>query len=67
MSIYGELDPVPEYRTQFAFNGKTEYIAKVNKPNATYPNQHMDIETPHSSKDHAIVPDTKKTTFNLDI
>ena len=67
MSIYGELDPMVEHRTQFAFKGKREHIAKVNMPNIAYPNQHIDIEIPHGSRDHVIVPDTVKITFNLDI
>ena len=29
MNIYGELDPMPEHRTQFAFKGKREHISKV--------------------------------------
>ena len=32
-----------------------------------YPNQHNDIEIPHGSKDHVIVQDTAKITFELDI
>ena len=67
MSIYGELDPIAEHRTQFPFKGKREHIAKDNMPNITYPNQHNDIEIPHGSRDHVIVPDTVKITFNLDI
>ena len=67
MSVYGELDPMVEHRTQFAFKGKREHIAKVNMPNIAYPNQHIDIEIPHGSRDHVIVPDTVKITFNLDI
>ena len=67
MSIYGELDAIPEHRTQFAFKGKREHIAKVNMPNVTYPNQHIDIEITHGSRDHVIVPDTVKITFNLHI
>ena len=67
MSIYGELDPMVEHRTQFAFKGKREHIAKVNMPNIAYPNQHIDIEIPHGSRDHVIIPDTVKITFNLDI
>ena len=67
MSIYGELDPIAEHRTQFAFKRKREHIAKVNMPNITYPNQHTDIEIPHGSRDHVIVPDTVKIKFNLDI
>ena len=46
MNISEELDPMPEHRTQFVFKGKREHIAKVNKPNIAYPNQH--IEIPHS-------------------
>ena len=67
MSVYRELDPMVEHRTQFAFKGKTEHIAKVNMPNIAYPNQHIDIEIPHGSRDHVIVPDTVKITFNLNI
>ena len=36
-------------------------------PNIAYPNQHIDTEIPHGSRDHAIVPDTVKITFNLDL
>ena len=67
MSVYGELGPMTEHRTQFAFKGKREHITKVNMPNIAYPNQHTDIEIPHGSRDHVIVPDTVKITFNLDI
>ena len=67
MSVYGELDPLVEHRTRFAFKGKREHIAKVNMPNIAYPNQHIDIEIPHGSRDHVIIPDTVKITFNLDI
>ena len=67
MSIYGQLDPMIELRTQFAFKGKREHIAKVNMPNIAYPNQHIDIEMPHGSRDHLIIPDTVKITFTLDI
>ena len=67
MSTYGELDPMPEHRTQFAFKGKREHIAKVNMPNKAYPNQHIDIEIPHVSRDHVIVSDTVKITFDLEI
>ena len=67
MSVYRELDPIVEHRTQFAFKGKREHKAKVNMPNIAYPNQHIDIEILHGSRDHVIVPDTVKITFNLDI
>ena len=67
MMIYGELDPMIEHRTQFSFKGKREHITKVNMPNIAYPNQHIDIEIPHGSRDHVIIPDTIKITFNLDI
>ena len=63
MSVYGELN----HRAQFAFKGKREHIAKVNMPNIAYPNQHNDNEIPHGLKDHVIIPDTVKITFNLDI
>ena len=32
-----------------------------------YPNPHIGIEIPHGTRDHVIVPDTIKITFNLDI
>ena len=47
MSFYGELDPMPEYRTQLAFKGKREHIAKINIPNMAYSNQNINIEIPH--------------------
>ena len=65
MSIYGKLNPVPEYRTEFAFKGKREYIAKTNISNLGNPNKHIDTEIPHRSRDHAIVPDTVKIKFVL--
>ena len=67
MNVYGELDPMIEHRRQFAFKGKREHISKVNIPNIAYPSQHNDTDIPHSSRDHVIVPDTVKITFNLDI
>ena len=67
MSVYRELDPMIEHRTQFAFKGKRKHIAKVNMPNIAYPNQYTDIEIPHGSRDHVTEPDTLKITFNLDI
>ena len=67
MSVYGELDLNVEHRTQFVFKGKREHIAKINMPNNANPNQHIDIEIPHGSRDHVIVPDTVKITLNLDI
>ena len=65
MSVYGELDPMVELRTQFPFKDKIEHIAKVNMPNIVYPNEHTDIEIPHGSRGHVIIPDTVKITFNL--
>ena len=34
--------------------------------NIAYPNQHVDTEIPRGSRDHVIVADTIKITFNLD-
>ena len=67
MSVYKELDPMVEHRTQLAFKGKREHIVKVNIPNIAYPSQHINIEIPHGSRDHVSVPDTVKITFNFDI
>ena len=58
---------VVKHRTQFAFKGKTEHIAEANIPNIAYPSQHIDIEIPHGSRDHVIIPGIVKITFNLDI
>ena len=59
MSVYGELDPMVEHRTQFAFKGKREHIATVNTPNIAYTDQHFKIIT-QGSADHVIVPDILK-------
>ena len=67
MSVYGELDPMVEHGKQFAFKGKREHTAKVNMPNIAYPSQHIVTEIPHGSRDHAIIPNTVKITFSLDI
>ena len=67
MSVYGELDPMVEHRTQFAFKEKRENITKVNIPNIAYPSQHIGIDIRHDSRDHVIIPDTVKIIFNLDI
>ena len=67
MSVYGELNPMVEHRTQFAFKGKREHISKVSIPNIAYQGQHIDIEILYGSRDHVIIPDTVKITFNLDI
>ena len=67
MNVYGELDPMVEHRTQFAFKGKREHISKVNIPNIAYPSQHIDTDIPHGSRDLVIIPETMKITFNLDI
>ena len=65
MNIYRELDPIAESRTQFAFKSKREHIAKVNIPNLTYTNQHIDIEISIGSRDHVIVSDTVKITLKV--
>ena len=49
MRIYGELDPMVEHRTQFAFKGKREHITKVKMPNIAYSNQHIDTEIPQEN------------------
>ena len=67
MSVYGELDPMVEHRTQFAFKGKRQHFATVNTPNIAYPGQHFKIIIPQGSADHVIVPDTIKITFDLEI
>ena len=66
MSIYRKLDPTPEHRTQFAFKSKREHITNVKIPNIAYPNQHIDTETTHGSRDKFIVPGTVKITFDFD-
>ena len=36
-------------------------------PNIVYSSHHIDIEIPQGSRDHVIILDTVKITFNLDI
>lgn len=67
MILYGEINLISELRTQLDFKNKRGHITKTSKPNIAYPYQHSDIEIPYGSRDHAIVPDTLKTTFNFDI
>ena len=67
MSIYRKLDTVPEHKTQFPFKGKREHIAIVNMPSMAYPNHHIDTKIPHGSRDHAILSNAVKMTFNLDM
>ena len=67
MGVYGELDPMVEHRTQFAFKDKRKNIAKVNIPNIAYPCQHIDIDILLGSRDHVIISGTVKITFNLNI
>ena len=42
-SVYGELDPMIEHRSQFAFKVKREHISTVNTPNIAYPGVHFKI------------------------
>ena len=65
MSVYEELDHMVEHRTQFAFKGKREHIAKVNMLNIAYLNQHIEVKILHGSRDHVIIPDTVNITFNF--
>ena len=67
MSVYGELYHMLDHRIQFAFKGKRKHIEKANMKDIAYPNQHIDIEIPHGSKDQVIVPDTVNITFDLAI
>ena len=66
MSVYGQLDPMVEHRTQFAFKGKREHLFKINIRNIAYPGQHIDIGIPYSSSNHIIVPNTVKITFDIE-
>ena len=66
MSIFSELDPMQEQRTQLDYKCKQKNIFNVNIPDLALPNQHTDIEIPHSLIDLVTVPDTIKITFNLD-
>ena len=55
-----------DHRIQFAIKA-WKHIETANTKDIAYPNQHTDIEISHASKDHVIVPDTFKITFDLDI
>ena len=39
----------------------------ANIPNIYYPNENIDTEILHDSKNHVIVPDTVGITFNLEV
>ena len=67
MSIYGDLNLMIEYRISKAFNGKREHMVKPNTVNIAYPSQHIDFRIPKSSRNHVVVPNTRKITFNLEI
>ena len=67
MSVYRELDPMAEHRTQLAFKGQREHIAGTKTPNIAYPRQHIDIKILKGPRDHVIEPDTIKITFNLEV
>ena len=67
MSVYRELDPMVEHRTQLAFKGKREHIVSVNITNMSYLGQNVDIKIPQGSGNRVIVPDTLKIKFNLEI
>ena len=67
MSIYGDLNLMIEYRISKAFNGKREHMVKPNTANIAYPSQHIDFRIPKSSRNHVVVPNTRKITFNLEI
>ena len=56
-----------EYRISKAFNGKREHMVKPNTANIAYPSQHIDFRIPKSSRNHVVVPNTRKITFNLEI
>ena len=67
MSIYGELNPIAEHRIHETFDGTREHMVKSSMPNMAYPSQPIDIEIPKGSRNHVIMPDTLKITFNLEI
>ena len=67
MSVYRELDPMIEHRTQFSFKEKREQLATVNTPNIAYPGQHFKIVIPQGSANHVIDPDILKITLDLDL
>ena len=67
MSIYGELNPIAEHRIHETFDGTREHMVKSSMPNMAYPSQPIDIEIPKGSRNHVIIPDTLKITFNLEI
>ena len=67
MSIYVELDSMPDHKIQLAFQVKQEHIAKVKLLNIASPNKYTDIEIYPGSKNQVIVSDDVKITFNIDI
>lgn len=58
MSIYGNLDPMPEHRTQIAFKCKREHKAKVNTGILRIQTNIFIFEMPNGSRDYVAVADT---------
>ena len=67
MSIYRSSDLSPQSRAQFSFKSKKEHIVKQNRPNLAYLKHCIDIEIPHGSRDHVVLPEAKKIKVNLEI
>ena len=67
MSIYGELNPMAEHRIPEDLDGARVHMVKSTTPNTAYPSQYIEIEIPKVSRDHVIVPETLKITFNFEV
>ena len=65
---YGELNPRPEHRVEYAFKGKREHIITSNTPHTTAnPNQRLKIQLPKGSASIVIVPQIMKISYLLNI
>ena len=65
MSIYGELNPMPEHRIPEDLDKARVHMVKSNTPNTAYPSQHIEIEITKVSRDYVIVTETLKITFDF--
>ena len=65
ISAYSELDFLSQNKIEFVIKVEQKDTAKVNIPKLVYPNQHTDVGIPHGSRDHFIVKNILRITFNL--
>ena len=64
--MFREIRSYDRTQDTIYLQGHKRTYDKGQHDNIAYPNQHINIEMPHGSIDHVLVPDTVKITFNLE-